>query len=162
MRPSPLSRLRSGMALGGGCEVCLNSDAVQAHAETYIGLVETGVGLIPGWGGCGEMLTRWLENPRQPKGPMPAVSKAFEIISTATVAKSAAEAKELGFLRHKDGITMNRDRLLYDAKQRALAMVEGYTPPEKPEYRLPGPSGAAALKLAVRFVPQAGHCHPAR
>lgn len=147
--PFPVVSAPFGMALGGGCEICLNSDAVQAHAETYIGLVETGVGIIPGWGGCGEMISRWQANPRHPKGPMPAVSKAFEIISTATVAKSAAEAKEYGFLRHDDGITMNRDRLLYDAKQRALAMVDGYAPPEKPEYRLPGPSGAAALKLAV-------------
>ncbi|MCB2066938.1 MAG: 3-hydroxyacyl-CoA dehydrogenase, partial [Erythrobacter sp.] len=106
--PFPVVAAPFGLALGGGCEVCLNSDAVQAHAETYIGLVEPGVGLIPGWGGCGEMLTRWLENPRQPKGPMPAVSKVFEIVSTATVAKSAANAQELGFLRPTDGITMNR------------------------------------------------------
>ncbi len=147
--PFPVVSAPFGMALGGGCEVCLNADAIQAHAETYIGLVETGVGLVPGWGGCGEMLTRWIENPRHPKGPMPAVSKAFEIISTATVAKSAHEAKELGFLRQSDGVTMNRDRLLFDARQRALAMVEGYAPPERPEYRLPGPTGAAALKLAV-------------
>ena len=147
--PFPVVSAPFGMALGGGCEVCLNSDAVQAHAETYIGLVETGVGIIPGWGGCGEMISRWQDNPRHPNGPMPAVSKAFEIISTATVAKSAAEAKDYGFLRRDDGITMNRDRLLFDAKQRALAMVDGYEAPEKPEYRLPGPSGAAALKLAV-------------
>ncbi|MDE1468407.1 3-hydroxyacyl-CoA dehydrogenase/enoyl-CoA hydratase family protein [Aurantiacibacter sp. D1-12] len=147
--PFPVVSAPFGMALGGGCEICLNSDAIQAHAETYIGLVETGVGIIPGWGGCGEMISRWQENPRHPNGPMPAVSKSFETISTATVAKSAAEAKEHGFLRHSDGITMNRDRLLFDAKQRALSMVDGYEAPEKPEYRLPGPSGAAALKLAV-------------
>ncbi|MEL1250601.1 3-hydroxyacyl-CoA dehydrogenase/enoyl-CoA hydratase family protein [Aurantiacibacter gilvus] len=147
--PFPVVSAPFGMALGGGCEICLNSDAIQAHAETYIGLVETGVGIIPGWGGCGEMLSRWINNPKYPKGPMPAVSKVFEIVSTATVAKSAAEAKEYGFLRHDDGVTMNRDRLLFDAKQRALAMVDGYAAPEKPEYRLPGPSGAAALQLAV-------------
>lgn len=147
--PFPVVAAPFGLALGGGCEVCLNSDAIQAHAETYIGLVETGVGIIPGWGGCSELIDRWQTNPRHPNGPMPAVSKAFEIISTATVAKSAAEAKDLGFLRHTDQVTMNRDRLLYDAKQRALAMVDGYEAPEKPEFRLPGPSGAAALKLAV-------------
>ena len=95
------------------------------------------------------MISRWEENPRQPKGPMPAVSKVFEIVSTATVAKSAIEAKDLGFLRKDDGVTMNRDRLLYDAKQRALAMADGYEAPEKPEYRLPGPTGKAALMLAV-------------
>lgn len=148
--PFPVVAAPSGMALGGGCEVVLNSDAVQAHAETYIGLVETGVGLIPGWGGCGEMLERWQAMPGLPKGPMPAVAKVFEIVSAATVAKSAAEARELGFLRASDGITMNRDRLLADAKARALAMVEGYAPPQPPVFRLPGPSGKAALDLAVQ------------
>lgn len=148
--PFPVVSAPSGMALGGGCEALLNADAVQAHAESYIGLVECGVGLIPGWGGCGEMIERWRAMPGMPKGPMPAVGKVFEIVSTATVAKSAAEAKELGFLRPTDGVTMNRDRLLADAKARALAMAEGYTPPAPPEFRLPGPSGKAALDLAVQ------------
>jgi 3-hydroxyacyl-CoA dehydrogenase len=148
--PFPVVAAPAGMALGGGCEIVLNSDAAQAHAETYIGLVETGVGLIPGWGGCSEMIDRWRNMPKMPKGPMPAVGKVFEIVSTATVAKSAAEAKEYGFLRPTDGVTMNRDRLLADAKARALAMVDGYTPPERPEFRLPGPSGKAALDLAVQ------------
>jgi len=147
--PFPVVSAPSGLALGGGCEIVLNSDAVQAHAETYIGLVETGVGIIPGWGGCSELIDRWQNNPRHPKGPMPAVSKAFELISTATVAKSAADARDLGFLRKHDQITMNRDRLLHDAKQHALSLVEGYQPPEKPEFRLPGETGRAALKLAV-------------
>lgn len=147
--PFPVVAAPSGMALGGGCETLLNSDAVQAHSESYIGLVECGVGLIPGWGGCGEMIERWRAMPGMPKGPMPAVSKVFEIVSTATVAKSAAEARELGFLRPTDGVTMNRDRLLADAKTRALAMAEGYTPPAPPEFRLPGASGKTALTLAV-------------
>jgi len=153
--PFPVIAAPAGMALGGGCEIVLHADAIQAHAETYIGLVETGVGIIPGWGGCGELLDRWRNNPALPEGPMPAVSKAFEIISRATTAKSAANAKELGFLRPDDGITMNRDRLLHDAKQRALSMVDGYAPPEKPEFTLPGETGRAALKLAVDdFVKQ--------
>ncbi|MBI6089120.1 3-hydroxyacyl-CoA dehydrogenase, partial [Clostridium perfringens] len=88
-----------------------------------------------------EMLDRWRNMPGQPKGPMPAVSKVFEIVSTATVAKSAAEAKGYGFLRPDDGVTMNRDRLLADAKAKALDMVAGYAPPEPPEFHLPGPSG---------------------
>ncbi|MFB0611124.1 3-hydroxyacyl-CoA dehydrogenase/enoyl-CoA hydratase family protein [Aurantiacibacter poecillastricola] len=154
--PFPVVSAPAGMTVGGGCEICLNSDAIQAHAETYIGLVETGVGIVPGWGGCGEMLSRWIDNPRHPNGPMPAVSKCFEIISTATVAKSATEAKEYGFLRRDDGVTMNRDRLLYEAKQRALAMADGYEAPEKPEYRLPGPSGKAALELAVESFHRQG------
>lgn len=147
--PFPVVSAPSGLSLGGGCEILLHSDAVQAHAESYIGLVECGVGLVPGWGGCGEMLSRWLADPTLPKGPIPAVAKVFEIVSVATVAKSAAEAKELHFLRDSDGITMNRDRLLADAKARALSLVAGYTPPKPPEYHLPGPSGRAALELAI-------------
>ncbi len=147
--PFPVVGAPSGMALGGGCEILLHCDAVQAHAESYIGLVETGVGIVPGWGGCGELLDRWQKNPKLPKGPMPAVAKAFETISTATVAKSAANAMELGFLRPGDGVTMNRDRLLADAKARALALVDGYAPPEPPTFRLPGAAGRAALGLAV-------------
>lgn len=147
--PFPVVGAPSGMALGGGCEILLHCAAVQAHAETYMGLVEVGVGLIPGWGGCKEMLHRWASLGRLPKGPMPAVGKVFETVSTATVAKSAAEAKELLFLRQGDGVTMNRYRLLADAKARALSMVEGYAPPEAPAYVLPGPSGKVAMDMAV-------------
>ena len=147
--PFPVVGAPAGLALGGGCEILLHCDAVQAYAESYIGLVECGVGLIPGWGGCGEMVVRWQAAPALPKGPMPAVAKTFETISTATVAKSAAEAKELLFLREEDGITMNRDRLLADAKARALALVDGYQPPKPPEYRLPGESGHIGLNMAV-------------
>ena len=147
--PFPVVSAPAGMALGGGCEVLLHSDAVQAHAESYIGLVECGVGLLPGWGGNGEMLDRFAKAPMMPKGPMPAVAKAFETISTAKVSKSAAEAKELMFLRPSDGITMNRDRLLADAKARALALVEGYAPPEKPVFRLPGESGRVGIAGVV-------------
>ncbi|HVM85663.1 MAG TPA: 3-hydroxyacyl-CoA dehydrogenase NAD-binding domain-containing protein [Candidatus Binatia bacterium] len=148
--PFPVVGAPSGMALGGGCEILLHCAAVQAHAETYMGLVEVGVGLIPGWGGCKELLLRNQPGPKDPKGPMPPVAAAFETISLAKVAKSAAEAKELKLLRPTDAITMNRDRLLFDAKQRALAMLaEGYKAPEPKELRLPGPTGATALKLAV-------------
>ncbi|KKC26302.1 3-hydroxyacyl-CoA dehydrogenase/enoyl-CoA hydratase family protein [Sphingomonas sp. SRS2] len=148
--PFPVVAAPAGLALGGGCEIVLHADAVQAHAETYIGLVECGVGLVPGWGGCGEYIDRWVKSGLLPKGPMPAVGKAFETISTATVAKSAAEAKELLFLLKDDGITMNRDRLLADAKARALAMVDGYAPPKPPEFRLPGESGRVGLNMAAQ------------
>jgi 3-hydroxyacyl-CoA dehydrogenase len=147
--PFPVVGAPSGLALGGGCEFLLHCDGVQAHAETYMGLVEVGVGLIPGWGGCKEMLARWSLPGRGPKGPMPAVAKAFEIISTATVSKSAAEAQEYGYLRETDGITMNRYRLLADAKRKALALAENYVPPSPPEYVLPGPAGKVALRMAV-------------
>ena len=147
--PFPMVGAPAGMALGGGCEILLHCDAIQAHAESYIGLVECGVGLIPGWGGCGEMLQRWRDAPAMPNGPMPAVAKVFETVSTATVSKSAAEAKELMFLRPDDAISMNRDRLLFDAKQKALALVDGYQPPKPPEFRLPGPSGHVGLNMAA-------------
>ncbi|MFC0204035.1 3-hydroxyacyl-CoA dehydrogenase/enoyl-CoA hydratase family protein [Novosphingobium soli] len=147
--PFPVVGAPAGLAVGGGCEILLHCDAVQAHAELYMGLVECGVGLIPGWGGNGEMLDRWQKNKLMPKGPMPAVAKVFETVSTASVSKSAAQAKEMLFLRESDAITMNRDRLLYDAKQKALSMVEGYTPPEAPHFRLPGESGRVALNMAA-------------
>ncbi len=147
--PFPVVSAPAGMALGGGCEILLHSDAVQAHAESYIGLVECGVGLLPGWGGCAQMVARWKTMGKLPGGPMPAIAKVFEIISTATTSKSAAQAREYLFLRPSDGITMNRDRLLADAKARALALVEGYKPPEPQDVQLPGPSGALTLKSAA-------------
>lgn len=147
--PFPVVGAPAGMALGGGCEILLHCDAVQAFAETYVGLVECGVGLIPGWGGCKEMLHRWATAPKMPKGPMPYVGKVFETISTATVAKSAAEAKELLFFRPTDGITMNRYRLLADAKAKALSLVENYAPPAAPEFILPGETARVGLEMAV-------------
>ncbi|NYZ14307.1 3-hydroxyacyl-CoA dehydrogenase [Azospirillum sp. RWY-5-1] len=158
--PFPVVAAPSGMALGGGCEILLHADHVQAHAETYTGLVEVGVGVIPGWGGCTEMLARHAANSRGPKGPMPPVAGAFETISLAKVAKSAAEAKDLLYLKATDGITMNRDRLLADAKAKALALADGYTPPEKPAYTLPGPGGKTALDLFVQGFALQGKATP--
>lgn len=148
--PFPSVAAPFGMALGGGCEIVLHAAAVQAHAETYIGLVECGVGLVPAWGGCSEMLARYQAAKTMPKGPMPAAAKVFEMVSTATVSKSAANAKELLFLREGDGITMNRYRLLADAKAKALAMVEGYAAPEPPTYQLPGEDGRVGFGMAVK------------
>ncbi len=154
--PFPVVAAPSGMALGGGCEICLNAAAVQAHAETYIGLVEVGVGVIPGWTGSTEMLTRWTQHKQRPGGPMPPIAKVFELIGTAQVAKSAAEAKEMLFLREGDGITMNRDRLLADAKAKALSLVEGYQPPAPAEIALPGPTARLALEMALEGFRQSG------
>lgn len=154
--PFPTVGAPAGMALGGGCEILLHCSAIQAHAETYAGLVECGVGLIPGWGGCKEMLARWTKYGPLPNGPMPAASKVFEVVSTATASKSAANAKELLFLRPQDGITMNRDRLLADAKARALALVDGYVPPRPEEFALPGPSGKYAFGMAARDMAKRG------
>jgi 3-hydroxyacyl-CoA dehydrogenase len=158
--PFPVVGAPSGMALGGGCEILLHCDAVQAHAETYTGLVEVGVGIVPGWGGCKEMLQRWVSNPKRRKGPMPAVIKVFETIGMAAVAKSASEAQDLLILRPEDGISMNRNRLLADAKKRALALAENYAPPEKLEISLPGRTAKAAMSLAIDGFRLSGKATP--
>ncbi len=158
--PFPVVGAPAGMALGGGCEVLLHCSALQAHAETYMGLVEVGVGVVPGWGGCKEMLQRWVLNKKRPGGLLPPVIKCFEMISTATVAKSAQEAQEFLFLRPQDGISMNRDRLLADAKARALSMVEGYQPPVPAEINLPGATAQVAMEMAVRDFRAMGKATP--
>jgi 3-hydroxyacyl-CoA dehydrogenase len=158
--PFPVVGAPSGMALGGGCEILLHCDAVQAHGETYIGLVETGVGLVPGWGGCKEMLLRWSANGKRPRGFMPPVVKVFETLGMATVAKSAPEARDYLFLREGDGITMNRDRVLADAKARVLAMAEGYAPPEHGEISLPGATARVAMTMAVKGFRKLGKATP--
>lgn len=154
--PFPVVSAPSGMALGGACEILLHSDAIQAHAELYAGLVECGVGLIPGWGGCKEMLGRWTTHGKLPNGPMPAPAKVFEMVSTATVSKSAAEARDMLILRPNDGVTMNRDRLLADAKARALKMVELYEPPKRLDIKLPGPSGRLGMEMAAEGFAKRG------
>ena len=156
----PVVGAPSGLALGGGCEVLLACDRIQAHSESYIGLVEVGVGVVPAWGGCKEMLRRWIDDPSSPKGPMGSIVKIFENLGTAKVASSAQEAKDMKFLLGNDDITMNRSRLLNDAKEVCLNMVEDYSPPEPSGYQLPGPSGKAALDLAVSDLVKAGHATP--
>jgi len=159
--PFPTVAAPSGMALGGGCEILLHASAVQAHAESYIGLVEVGVGLLPGWGGCKEMVLRHTANKKRPGGPMPPLAAAFEAISTAKVAKSAFEAKEMLFLKPTDGITFNKDRLLADAKAKALELAKDYKAPEPvTEIRLPGPTARAALELAVEGFALQGKATP--
>lgn len=168
--PFPVVSAPSGLALGGGCEILLHSDHVQAHAETYIGLVEVGVGLIPAWGGCKEMILRYQaqQKARHNKmwfspanDPMSASRQAFETIGLAKVAKSAAEARAIGYFREGDGITMNRDRLLYDAKQKALSLAKNYKAPEPAsDIRLAGPSGKYALDMAVGDLRKSGKATP--
>ena len=158
--PFPVVAAPCGLVLGGGCEFVLHCAGVQAHAETYMGLVEVGVGIVPGWGGCKEMLIRQGAGPGVPQGPMPSVMAAFEQISLAKVSKSAANAKELKYLRKTDGITMNRDRLLPDAKALALKLAGDYKPPQPVELRLPGPTGRAALTMAIQSYAQQGLALP--
>jgi 3-hydroxyacyl-CoA dehydrogenase len=147
--PFPVVAAPSGLALGGGCEILLHCDAVQAHAELYMGLVEVGVGLIPGWGGCKEYLRRWLTFPKKPGGPIPPIVKVFETIGMAKVSKSAVEAKELLFLAKSDGITMNLNRLLADAKTKALALADHYAPPQPCVYPLPGKSAKVLMSMGI-------------
>lgn len=168
--PFPVVSSLSGMALGGGCELVLHSNAVQAHVEAYPGLVEVGVGLIPGWGGCKEILLRYmggksskggfLSNMMATGGAMPVLSKVFEQIGMAKVASSAEEARDMRILHENDGITMNRVRVLADAKAKALEMAKNYTPPEKATIHLPGPSAKVALCMAVDGLAAAGKATP--
>ena len=154
--PFPVVGAPSGLALGGGCEVLLHCDAIQAHAELYMGLVEVSVGLVPGWGGCKELLRRWQAFPKRPGGPIPFIAKAFETIGLAKVSNSAQDAKALLFLGKHDGITMNRDRLLADAKNRTLALAADYVPPGPVTYTLPGASAKAAMDITAHNLFIAG------
>ena len=109
----PVISAPSGMALGGGCEILLHSNYVQAHVESYIGLTEAALGICPAWGGCKELLNRFQDSKSIAKGPMPAIMQAFNTIGLAKTSTSAPEAQKIGFLNDRDGITMNRDCLLY-------------------------------------------------
>jgi 3-hydroxyacyl-CoA dehydrogenase len=156
----PIVAASSGLCLGGGAEVLMHCDAVQAHSESYVGLVEVGVGIIPAWGGCKEYLGRVKEFGLVPNGPMGAVMKAFEVIGTAQVAKSAEQARTMGFLSPNDRVTMNRDRLLADAKKLLIEISNDYIPPEPRTYSLPGISGKVALQLAVNDLALSGKVTP--
>lgn len=158
--PFPVVGAPSGMALGGGCEVLLHCDAIEAHSETYVGLVEVAVGIIPGWGGCKELLIRHAHAKGRAGGPMPPVMKSFETIALASVAKSAAQAKEMMFLRPHDSIVMNKDRVLWAAKARVLDMAPTYQPPEPTTLHLPGPTGRVVLELGIADFVKKGVATP--
>jgi 3-hydroxyacyl-CoA dehydrogenase len=162
--PKPVVVAAFGLTLGGGTEISLHASARQPHAELYTGLVEVGVGLLPGGGGCKEMLLRAADSAEsiRPGGRgesvelMEAMKKAFETIATAKVATSAHEARRLGFLSSSDRITMNRERVLTDAKARALELVRsGYEPPQpRTDIPAPGENILAALKMGVHLMRQ--------
>ena len=162
--PKPVVAAPFGLTLGGGTEISLHAAALQPHAELYMGLVEVGVGLLPGAGGCKEMLLRAVDSAEsiRPGGRgesvelMEAMKKIFETIATAKVATSAHEARGLGFLRNSDSISMNRERVLADAKARALEMVRaGYEPPQaRTDIPAPGENILAMLKMGVHLMRQ--------
>ena len=162
--PKPVVAAPFGLTLGGGTEISLHAAARQPHAELYAGLVEVGVGLLPGAGGCKEMLLRAVDSATsiRPDGRgesvefMEAMKKAFETIAMAKVATSAHEARGLGFLFDSDNITMNRERVLSDAKARALGLFRGgYGPPvPRADIPAPGENILAALKMGVYLMRQ--------
>jgi len=163
----PVVAAPAGMALGGGCEICLASDRVRFAAETYMGLVEVGVGVIPAGGGCKELLIRNTEHlfevqrggvyPKQIEF-MPFVARAFETIAMAKVSTSGPEAIKLGYLRPTDKLTVNRDYLIEDAKKTVLAInMEGYTPLRPlEEIRVAGENTFAMMKLALWTMHEQG------
>jgi len=171
--PRPVVAAPFGLTLGGGAEICLHAARRQPHAETYIGLVEAGVGLIPAGGGTKEMLLRAMDDaaklaPPDPRDPpsrfaqsaevATALKRTLETIAMAKVATSAAEARTLGLIGSADRITLNRERLLLDARAQAAALAEaGYAPPQPRTVAAPGPSALAMMETGVFLMGEAGY-----
>ena len=156
----PVVAAPHGMTLGGGLEVCMAADAVQAAAETYAGLVEVGVGLLPGGAGNMNMLWRALEG--IPQGAdvdtSAIVAQVFKNIAMAAVATSGNEAKEFGYFRHTDGVSFDRARQLWEAKQRCIGMANsGYHPAIPRAHRLPGDSGIATIGMLISSMVAGGY-----
>jgi 3-hydroxyacyl-CoA dehydrogenase len=154
--PKPVVSAPHGQTLGGGLEVCLHSDRIVAAGETYMGLVEVGVGLIPAGGGTKEMVRRLVSPPLHAAPntpPLPFLQKAFEQIALAKTATSALEAKEMAFLTENDRIVMNADHLISAAKREALDLADGYTPPEHANnVYAAGRTARAALEMGVKTM----------
>jgi 3-hydroxyacyl-CoA dehydrogenase len=166
--PKPVVVAPQGMALGGGCEVGLHGARIQAAAESYMGLVEAGVGLIPGGGGSKEMLIRANEHAAggEDLDLFHALKPAFEALAMAKVGTSAEECRDLGFLRREDGISMNRDRLVADAKEVALALARaGYNPPaaswqegaQTTQIKVLGEQFLSAAKMMIHLLKRGGY-----
>ncbi len=158
LSPKPVVSAPAGMALGGGCEIAFGGDCICAAAETYIGLVEVGVGLIPAAGGVKEMAIRCLEGVPLDTDvePFPHVKCAFETIAYAKVSESAAGAKRIGYLRETDTVSINRAHHLHDAKQLVLAMAaDGYQEPQPREVFVLGETGLVRLRSEVNFAHRA-------
>jgi 3-hydroxyacyl-CoA dehydrogenase len=166
--PKPVVIAPQGMALGGGCEISLHGARIQAAAEAYMGLVEAGVGLIPGGGGSKEMLIRANEHAAggDDLDLFHALRPIFETLAMAKVGTSAEECRDFGFLRREDGISMNRERLVADAKQAALALVRGgYKPPaahwqegaQRTQIKVLGEQFLATAKMAIHLLLRGGY-----
>jgi 3-hydroxyacyl-CoA dehydrogenase len=157
--PFPVVAAPFGITLGGGAEFVLHAARVQAHAELIIGLVEVGVGLLPAAGGTTELLFRFTRElgPYEEADPFEAVKRAFRLISMATTSTGAFDARRLGFLREGDRVTMNRDRLLSEAKARVLDLASGYAPPAPRTIRALGREGLGNLEYAVWSMREANY-----
>ena len=156
----PVVAATVGMALGGGCELAFGADAVQAFTESYLGLVELRVGLIPGGGGTKEMAFRCLEG-QSPTTPVqtlfPYVNTAFDTLRESKVSQNAADAVELGYLRRTDAVSLDPEVHLEDAKHLVLSLSEAdYRPPEPPQILVLGEEGIAQLNLQTHLLRQAG------
>jgi len=148
------------MTIGGGCEICLASHRIRACAETYMGLVELGVGLIPAGGGVKEMIIRSIESiPEELEVDyFPFIRRAFETVAEAKVSSSAKEAKKLGYMRSSDLITMNRDHLIYDAKRTVLDMIkENYRPPLPKRIKVVGEKGYSLFQIGLFYRKEGGY-----
>jgi 3-hydroxyacyl-CoA dehydrogenase len=154
--PKPVVAAPRGQTLGGGLEICLHADRIVAAGETYMGLVEAGVGLIPAGGGTKEMARRLVSRPMgtAPDTPaLPFLNKAFETIAMAKVSASAVEARDLGFLDEDDRIVMNADHLISAAKREVLDLADGYAPPERNgNVYASGASARSALVMGIRTL----------
>ena len=156
--PMPVVAAPFGLTLGGGCEFSLHADVVQAHAELYMGLVEVGVGLIPAGGGTKELLFRFANElaSYDEADPFEAPKRAFKLIAMGTTSGSALEARRLGFLRDRDRISMNRDLLIADAKQRVLDLASGYVAPPMQSITAVGKEGLGNLQYAAWAMREGG------
>lgn len=158
--PKPVVAAPFNMTLGGGAEVCLPTSYIQASSETYMGLVEVGVGLIPGGGGNKELYIRHLEGLSEGMkiDLQQVANKVFETIATAKVSTSAEEARQYGFLSQYDGISVNSDHLIHDAKQKVLSLYEaGYRPPVKKKIPVVGETGYATMLLGAQSMYLSGY-----
>ena len=145
--PFPVVAAPFGMTLGGGLEVALHAGRIQAAAESYMGLVEVGVGVVPAGGGCKELLLRFGD-----------AKRAFDLIGFAKVSGSAAHARELGLMRASDGVTLNRERLVLDAKAAALSMIPSWAPGQpRTDIAVEGEAGYALLKMGVTLAREGGY-----
>ncbi|MCL6446754.1 MAG: enoyl-CoA hydratase/isomerase family protein [Armatimonadetes bacterium] len=162
----PVVAAPHGMAVAGGCELCLHCHKMNAYAETYMGLVEVGVGLLPAGGGCKEMVWRAMELTTPPdelrvggvNTAQPLINRAFQTVAMAKVSTSGPEAIKLGYMRPTDQITMYRERVIGDAKKLVLQMAQnGFRPPRPRKIKVVGSSGYAALELAIASMRWGNH-----